>query len=69
VNEIAAAWQTLRTSASACFNAVEVGGLAAAVSMLVRSIARRPGPVAAPAFTFDIPPEERVELQPRLSRT
>jgi uncharacterized protein YbcC (UPF0753/DUF2309 family) len=62
VNELRAGWQTLQTSASACFNAVEVGGLFSAVSMLVRSIARRPGPVAAPEFTFDIPAEERVHL-------
>jgi uncharacterized protein YbcC (UPF0753/DUF2309 family) len=59
---MAAAWNTLRTSASACFNAVEVGGLFSAVSMLVQSMARPRGPVTAPVFTFDIPPEERVQL-------
>lgn len=59
---LATMWKNLRTSAAACFPAVETGGLSYAPAIAKRLLGWSAKPAAAPSLTWQLPLETRVRL-------
>ena len=61
-NWLSEAWSNLRGSASACFSAVETGGLGYGLAITKRLLGQRDREVENPALKWHVPIEARVQL-------